>query len=283
MKKKILILGAAGMAGHMIAAYLKKQGSYDVITIARESEVFTPDIQLDVTHFSELDIVIHQTQPDCIINCIGILNRDAEENIEKAILINSYLPHYLASIIKQCNTQLIHISTDCVFSGEVGNYRETDLKDGKGYYAQSKALGEVVNDKDLTIRTSIIGPELKNNGIGLLGWFLKQSGEVRGYTNAIWSGITTLELSKFIHNYLQGSRLTGILHLTNNQPISKYELLQLIREVYQLKSVTVIPYADYLSNKSFINTRSDVTYLVPDYQVMLAELKNWELTNNSKL
>ena len=171
---------------------------------------------------------------------------------------------------------MIHISTDCVFSGTGGNYKESDVKDGKGYYAQSKALGEVINDKDLTIRTSIIGPELKNNGIGLLGWFLKQSGEVRGYTQAIWSGVTTLELAKYIYSYLQGSRLSGILHLTNNRPISKFDLLEIIKKVYQLNAISVVPYADYQSNKSFINTRVDVNYTVPDYQVMIEELKNWE-------
>jgi dTDP-4-dehydrorhamnose reductase len=276
MKQKVLILGAAGMAGHIITAYLKNTSSYDVITIARENQLFIPDFQLDVTNFDELSKVIQQTQPDFIINCIGILNRDAEDNIDKAILINAYLPHYLETITKHTSTQLIHISTDCVFSGTGGNYKESDVKDGKGYYAQSKALGEVINDKDLTIRTSIIGPELKNNGIGLLGWFLKQSGEVRGYTQAIWSGVTTLELAKYIYSYLQGSRLSGILHLTNNRPISKFDLLEIIKKVYQLNAISVVPYADYQSNKSFINTRVDVNYTVPDYQVMIEELKNWE-------
>lgn len=276
MKQKVLILGAAGMAGHIITAYLKNTSSYDVITIARENQLFIPDFQLDVTNFDELSKVIQQTLPDFIINCIGILNRDAEDNIDKAILINAYLPHYLETITKYTSTQLIHISTDCVFSGTGGNYKESDVKDGKGYYAQSKALGEVINDKDLTIRTSIIGPELKNNGIGLLGWFLKQSGEVRGYTQAIWSGVTTLELAKYIYSYLQGSRLSGILHLTNNRPISKFDLLEIIKKVYQLKAISVVPHADYQSNKSFINTRVDVNYTVPDYQVMIEELKNWE-------
>lgn len=276
MKQKVLILGAAGMAGHIITAYLKNTSSYDVITIARENQLFIPDFQLDVTNFDELSKVIQQTQPDFIINCIGILNRDAEENIDKAILINAYLPHYLETITKHTATQLIHISTDCVFSGTGGNYKESDVKDGKGYYAQSKALGEVINDKDLTIRTSIIGPELKNNGIGLLGWFLKQSGEVRGYTQAIWSGVTTLEPTKYIYSYLQGRRLSGILHLTNNRPISKFDLLEIIKKVYQLNAISVVPYADYQSNKSFINTRVDVNYTVPDYQVMIEELKNWE-------
>ena len=276
MKQKVLILGAAGMAGHIITAYLKNTSAYDVITIARENQLFIPDFQLDVTNFDELSKIIQQTQPDFIINCIGILNRDAEDNIDKAILINAYLPHYIETITKHTSTQLIHISTDCVFSGTGGNYKESDVKDGKGYYAQSKALGEVINDKDLTIRTSIIGPELKNNGIGLLGWFLKQSGEVRGYTQAIWSGVTTLELAKYIYSYLQGSRLSGILHLTNNRPISKFDLLEIIKKVYQLNAISVVPYADYQSNKSFINTRVDVNYTVPDYQVMIEELKNWE-------
>ena len=278
MKKRVLVIGAAGMAGHMIVSYLIRQSSYHIITIARENPLVVPDYKMDVTRFDDLSNVIQSTQPDYIINCIGILNRDAEENIDKAILLNAYLPHFLEAITKQGPSQLIHISTDCVFSGKKGGYLEDDIKDGKGFYAQSKALGEVINEKDLTIRTSIIGPELKNNGIGLLGWFLKQTGEVRGYTNAIWSGVTTLELAKFIDFYIKNHlQLSGILHLTNSMPISKYDLLGIIKEIYQLQSISVIPYNEYQSDKSFINTRKDFVYEVPGYHQMIEELKNTHL------
>jgi dTDP-4-dehydrorhamnose reductase len=278
--KKVIILGAAGMAGHMIHAYLRQHKAiYDLITIARNDQLMQPDIQMDISDFSGLRNIIDSHQPDYIINCIGVLNQDAERNIDRAILLNSYLPHYLETITSQLSTRLIHISTDCVFSGKAGNYREEDVKDGQGYYAQSKSLGEVNNDKDITIRTSIIGPELKNDGIGLFDWIMKQSGEISGYTQAIWSGVTTLELAKFIHYFMQNATASGIIHLTNNQPISKYHLLQLIKEVYQLDHISIEPSDNYHSNKSFINTRKLVDYTVPDYKTMIEELKNWHIVN----
>jgi dTDP-4-dehydrorhamnose reductase len=278
--KKVFILGAAGMAGHMIHAYLRQHKAiYDLITIARNDQLMQPDIQMDISDFSGLRNIIDSHQPDYIINCIGVLNQDAERNIDRAILLNSYLPHYLETITSQLSTRLIHISTDCVFSGKAGNYREEDVKDGQGYYAQSKSLGEVNNDKDITIRTSIIGPELKNDGIGLFDWIMKQSGEISGYTQAIWSGVTTLELAKFIHYFMQNATASGIIHLTNNQPISKYHLLQLIKEVYQLDHISIEPSDNYHSNKSFINTRKLVDYTVPDYKTMIEELKNWHIVN----
>jgi dTDP-4-dehydrorhamnose reductase len=278
--KKVIILGAAGMAGHMIHAYLRQHKAiYDLITIARNDQLMQPDIQMDISDFSGLRNIIDSHQPDYIINCIGVLNQDAERNIDRAILLNSYLPHYLETITSQLSTRLIHISTDCVFSGKAGNYREEDVKDGQGYYAQSKSLGEVNNDKDITIRTSIIGPELKNDGIGLFDWIMKQSGEISGYTQAIWSGVTTLELAKFIHYFIQNATASGIIHLTNNQPISKYQLLQLIKEIYQLDHISIEPSDNYHSNKSFINTRKVVDYTVPDYKTMIKELKNWHIVN----
>jgi dTDP-4-dehydrorhamnose reductase len=220
--------------------------------------------------------VISQFQPDFIINCIGILNEDAEQNIDKAILLNAYLPHFLERYTSNTHTKLIHISKDCVFSGKKGGYLENDFTDGKGFYAQSKSLGEVKNNKDITIRTSIIGPELKQNGIGLLDWFMKQSGEEKGYTHAIWNGVKTLELAKFIDSYLQEPVLSGIIHLTNNQPISKYDLLHEIKKVYELDQISIIPFADYTSDKSFLNTRIDFQYRVPDYPLMLAQLLSWQ-------
>ena len=277
MKKRVLILGAAGMAGHMIVSYLKtKQAAYHLFTVARNNKEITPDAQFDVTDFSKLENVISQFQPDFIINCIGILNHDAEENMDKAILLNAYLPHFLERQTRNTDTKLIHISTDCVFSGKKGGYHEDDFTDGKGFYAQSKSLGEVKNNKDITIRTSIIGPELKQNGIGLLDWFLKQSGEVKGYIHAMWSGVTTLELAKFIDSYLQEPVLTGIIHLTNNQPISKYDLLLQIKKVYGLDQISIIPFAEYTTNKSFLNTRLDFQYQVPDYSLMLEQLLSWQ-------
>src|SRR5699024_5151046 len=133
---------------------------------------------------------------DAIINAVGILNKDAEENKSHAVLLNSYLPHYISNLTKDMNTKVIHMSTDCVFSGKVGSYKEDSLRDGQTFYDRSKALGELENDKDLTFRNSIIGPDMNKNGIGLFNWFMKQNGYIKGFNKAIWTGVTTLTLAK---------------------------------------------------------------------------------------
>ena len=120
-----------------------------------------------------------------VINCIGLLNNTAEDNPELAVWFNSYFPHLLAAFGKKYDFKLIHISTDCVFSGKEGGYKEDSFKNGNGFYAQSKALGEVINNKDLTFRTSIIGPELKHNGIGLFHWFMNQENEISGFRSLL--------------------------------------------------------------------------------------------------
>lgn len=175
MKSKVLILGANGMAGHVITTGFRSDPSnFEVISVARTRSLIKPDILLDVTNFIELENLIKKTNPNFIINCIGLLNKSAEDRPDKAILINSYLPHFLENITQNSISKIIHISTDCVFSGYEGNYTEASPKNGIGFYAQSKALGEVINNKDLTIRTSIIGPEINSNGIGLFHWFSQQ-------------------------------------------------------------------------------------------------------------
>ena len=160
--KKIIVLGSNGMAGHIVTLGLRTEiQKYDVIAVARTNSPAKPNILLDMTDFDALANLIKTSKADIIINCIGLLNKNAEDKIDQAILLNSYFPHFLETITKNTTTKVIHISTDCVFSGNKGGYRENDIKNGIGFYAQSKALGEIVNQKDLTIRTSIIGPGLK--------------------------------------------------------------------------------------------------------------------------
>ena len=133
---------------------------------------------------------------DVVINCIGILNQFAEEKKATAAYLNAFFPHQLAEITDGTDTQVIHMSTDCVFSGERGSYTETDLKDGTTFYDRSKALGELEDEKNITLRNSIVGPDLNPKGIGLLNWFMQQKGEVHGFTKAMWTGQTTLQLAK---------------------------------------------------------------------------------------
>ena len=274
MNKKILVLGANGMAGHIMTIGLKESFEfYDIISVARSNSIINPTFILDVLNFKDLEGLINSTMPNIIINCIGILNKNAEDNPEKAVLINSYLPHFLEAITKNTNTKIIHISTDCVFSGKEGNYLETSFKNGIGYYAQSKALGEIINKKDLTFRTSIIGPELNNDGIGLFHWFYNQKGEINGYTNAIWTGITTIELLNAIKAAIT-ENLSGLYHLVNNKIISKFDLLNLMKDEFD-KNVILIEDINYKIDKSLLNTRKDFHFQVKDYKEMLSEMNIW--------
>lgn len=280
--KKIIVLGANGMAGHVITNYLRSQAeNYHVISVARTAGIVIPDVLLDVTNFEKLKTLIEDEKPDFVINAIGLLNEVAEKNPDLAVLINSYLPHFLESVTRNTACKIIHISTDCVFSGKKGEYIETDFKDGKGYYAQSKALGEIINDKDVTLRTSIIGPEINPNGIGLFNWFMQQEGVIKGYTNAIWTGITTIELAKIICFIIrpENNNITGLYHLVNDKSISKHDLLYLTKSVFQMDNITIEAFDDYKVDKSLINTRNELLYDIPNYLTMLNEMELWVKTN----
>ncbi|MDY0933042.1 SDR family oxidoreductase [Chryseobacterium sp. CFBP8996] len=270
--KKILVIGIKGMAGHVIYNYLNKNTDYKVFGIARNIAENNQEISLDVSDTDKLKEIITYHNFDAVINCIGILNKDAEDNPSKAIWFNSYFPHFLEEITRESQTQIIHISTDCVFSGRKGNYAENDFKDGEGFYAQSKALGEIINGKDLTIRTSIIGPELKN-GIGLFHWFINQSDEINGYTTAYWSGVTTLELAKAIQ-YVIENPLPGLVHLTNGTPINKFDLVNLFKDIWNKNKITILPYEGKNVDKSLQKSEL-LKYEVKSYKDMLIEQCEW--------
>jgi dTDP-4-dehydrorhamnose reductase len=277
MARKVIVLGANGMAGHILTVGLKGDCAYEVISVARTKSVINPNVLMDISDFDSLATLIKNINADVIINCIGLLNKTAEDNSDQAILLNSYLPHFLESQTKNTNTKVIHISTDCVFSGEEGAYTEKSFKNGKGFYAQSKALGELENTKDLTFRTSIIGPELKINGIGLFHWFANQSGTINGYTNAYWTGVTTIELLNAIKTAIT-ENLSGLYHLVNDCKISKFNLVTIFNEIFH-KNLIINPYLGYEVDKSLINTRSDFTFKVNSYEVMIYEMKNWIESN----
>lgn len=272
--KKVLIIGSKGMAGHVIYNYFKENTDFSVIDIARGSDGHLPTHQIDVTKFESLTDVLKTEMPDYVINCIGILNRDAEDNPEKSILLNSYFPHFLAKNGKALNFRLIHISTDCVFDGKKGGYTEDSFKDGKGFYAETKALGEVTYANNLTIRTSIIGPELKEDGIGLFHWFMNQKGKIKGYTDAYWTGITTLELAKVIVAAISEG-ITGLHHVVNNEKINKYDLVSLFKQIFDKTDIEVEPYDDYKVDKSLLKTNDSFSYTVPSYKQMLQEMRVW--------
>ena len=270
--RKVVVLGCAGMASHIMTEYLRSTNEFDVIGVARKPCAGATEL-LDVLDFPALEKALVSIQPDVLINCIGVLVNKSANDIGTAIQINSYLPHFLARLGKIINFKLIHISTDCVFSGKQGGYSEDAFRDGDDNYARTKALGEVINDRDLTIRTSIIGPELKRNGTGLLDWFLKQQTEIQGYSQAYWSGVTTLELAKATHAFIKRN-ISGLYHLCYRGKISKYNLLKLFSRVWN-KPVTITPSDGYVVDKSLICNRRDFDYSVPDYESMLLALRAW--------
>ncbi|TDO77450.1 dTDP-4-dehydrorhamnose reductase [Flavobacterium chryseum] len=281
--KKVLVLGAKGMAGHVVLKLLPQLGSYDVWGIARNIDESDRLINLDVKNTDKLSAIVASHNFDCIINCIGILNKEAEDNPDKAIWFNSYFPHFIESITRNTSTKVIHISTDCVFSGKMGAYTENDLKDGYGFYAQSKNLGELDNNKDLTLRTSIIGPEVNENGIGLFHWFMSQNNDVelKGFTHAFWSGITTIELTKTIHAAIE-QNITGLIQITQKNKIDKYSLLQLFNTIFKSGLISIRPNSDYHVDKSMVSIRTDFNYKTPEYDAMLLEMKQWIEQNNYK-
>ena len=198
MKKKVLIFGSAGMLGHIVYQYLKNTNKYFIFDTSFPERLTEASLLLDVTNKDNLFIALKTINPDIIINCIGVLIKSSNENPSNAIYLNSYFPNQLARYTRENSCKLIHISTDCVFSGLKGNYLEQDFRDSDSIYGRSKSLGEIINAHDLTIRTSIIGPELIRNGEGLFNWFMSQKGDISGYSNVFWSGVTTLELAKCI-------------------------------------------------------------------------------------
>jgi len=270
--KKILILGGDGMAGNMIRTYLEEM-QYDVYVTTRkvtEGKNFFFDVLSD---FRALEEILDTIRPDFVINSIGVLNQFAEENKSGAVLINSFLPHYVDSLIAEYHFKFIHISTDCVFSGDRGDYTEDDFADAISFYGRTKSLGEVKNERSVTFRTSIVGPDINEKGIGLFNWFMKQKGETKGYSKVLWAGVTTLELAKAIEKSFH-SDITGLYHLVNNEKISKYDLLNLFKKSMQ-KNIEIIEEGASVNDKSIISTRTDFSFDIPSYEKMIDEMAQW--------
>ena len=272
-KMKLLILGGTGMAGHTISIYFKEKG-YDVTAFCRSEVEYCNNIKGDVTDFENLKKIIVEGQYDAIINAIGILNQDAEDNKAIAVLLNAFLPHFLSDTTKDMKTKIICMSTDCVFSGKTGSYSECSFRDGETFYDRSKALGELKNNKDLTFRNSIIGPDMNVKGIGLFNWFMKQEDQIYGFTKVIWTGVTTLTLAKAIEQALT-ENLTGLYNLVNNKTISKYELLQLFNRFMKNNEIEILQSDSHFLDKSLVSNRTDFSFKVPSYETMVYEMKEW--------
>lgn len=271
---KLLVLGCNGMAGHLISLYFKEQG-HQVTGFARtRSTLLDYTFVGDASDFSLIRDIINKGNYDAVINCIGLLNQFAEQNKPMAILLNGYLPHFLAETTKNQPTRIIHMSTDCVFAGNDGPYDEKAIPNGSTFYDRTKAIGEINNGKDLTFRNSIVGPDIKKDGIGLFNWFMKQSGEICGYTGAIWTGVTTLTLAKAMEQALQ-ENLTGLYNLVNNESINKFELLGLFNTYFRDNEINIVPNNQVQLDKTLICRRNDFSFTVPSYEQQVKEMYEW--------
>lgn len=274
--RKILVIGSHGMAGHMITEYFREEGKFQVYTLARSKAISNDENHyvMDVYDQKKLSNVLSLIKPEFVINCVGILVQASAAAPQNAIYINAFFPQWLKQQAEKFDFKLIHISTDCVFSGNKGKYVESDFCDEDNFYGRSKALGEIDDGINLTIRTSIVGPELKDNGTGLFHWFMSQQGIINGYSRSIWSGVTTLELAKAISFFIE-SGVTGLVHLTNGASISKYKLLLLFQEAFHKIDVKVEPSNKLSCDKSILCSRKDVAHVVPSYRNMVEEMHDW--------
>jgi dTDP-4-dehydrorhamnose reductase len=263
---RVTVVGSRGMAGHVIVKYLTQQG-HTVTAVDRTV--------LDIEN-GDVDQFFETLDADFVVNAVGLLVKDCIDRPDRAIAINSWWPQYCAHKLKDTNTRLIHLSTDCVFDGRRGNYFEDDVHTETNAYGRSKSFGEVDNSKDITFRMSIIGPELKN-GTGLLNWVLtNKDDELPGWDNAWWNGITTLQLAKCIDQYINNPTITGVYHLVNNDvQINKYDLLCKINEVYELGKTIIPTQGPKTINKVLVDTRGEIDFAIPDYNTQLQQLRDF--------
>ncbi len=289
---RILILGGDGMLGHQLLINLG--AIHDVkVTLPRPLEtyedyqLFTPENAIgsvDVLDMACLEKVIKNVKPQLVVNAVGLVKqRNISTDILANLEVNATFPHRLAQICMSTQIKLIHISTDCVFSGKKGGYLETDFADANDTYGRTKYLGEVGGAGVLTLRTSLIGLELSRKS-SLIEWFLRQSGEIRGFQKAIYSGFTTKELGRIIAMIATDfADLSGVLQVASN-PISKYDLLSRLNELLERSDLTIIADNSFECDRSLDGTRFEklTGYQTPDWSEMLVELADQIITRQAK-
>jgi len=260
---RVLVLGATGMLGHTALRVFASSPGFEAWGAARSGAALSRLDEplrtrvltgVDVERTDSLVRVLENVRPACVVNAIGLVKQlaDADDPLQ-AIPINSVLPHRLARLCALVGARLVHVSTDCVFAGTRGGYHENDPPDATDLYGRSKLLGEVDAPNALTLRTSIIGPELAS-AHGLVEWFLAQSGSVRGYTRAVFSGLPTVELARVIRDYvLPHPQLRGLYHVSAAS-IAKHDLLRLIAETYG-REVEIVADDRVVVDRSLDSTR----------------------------
>ncbi len=277
---RVLVLGVTGIIGHAVWCSLRENADLDVWGTFRSpnklihfpSNTHTQLIcGLDVLNQDELISAFEQVKPDVVINCIGLIKQLSSANDPLAIIpINALFPHRLAKICALTHARLIHMSTDCVFSGKKGSYVESDPSDAEDLYGKSKFIGELTQlPNTVTLRTSTIGHEL-NSRYALIDWFLSQNDKVKGYVNAIFSGLPTIELGRVIRDYVIPNRdLVGLYHVSA-KPIGKYDLLQMVAEVYN-KNIIIEPDSSVFIDRSLCSKRFEeqTGYIAPSWPQLI--------------
>ena len=281
--KKVLVLGAAGMLGHTLFNSLCEAPQLDVWATVRSLQELSGRLSverlkrvypnLDLLQIDHVLKVLDTLRPDVVVNCVGVIKQlPAAQNPITAITINALLPHRLALLCQAVGARFIHVSSDCVFNGEKGGYREQDISDAADLYGRTKFLGEVNYPHCVTLRTSIIGHELKGS-YGLVEWFLSQKESVHGFRKAIYSGFPTVEFSKVIRDYvIPNSEITGLYHVSS-APISKYDLLKLIAQQYH-KQIKIEPDNSVRINRSLDSSkfRSLTSYSPPAWTELIRDM-----------
>lgn len=274
---KFFICGCNGMAGHTISLYLQEQG-HDVYGFDLRESKLIKSFAGNAFDTETIAKVIKEGHYDSVINCIGVLNQFAEQNHSLAAFLNSYFPHFLAKTTENTDTQVIHMSTDCVFSGRKGSYTENDFQDGESFYDRSKALGELNDDKNITLRNSIVGPDINPKGIGLLNWFMNSTANtedsLKGYTKTMWTGQTTLQLAKTMEAAAK-EKAHGLYNTVPDSSISKCDLIGLFNKYLRGGRVRITPVDGVIADKSLKRTNFEFNYKIPDYEVMVKDLAEW--------
>lgn len=282
---KILVLGAAGMLGSAVFRLFEGSRDFEVHGTVRKlgTQPFFRDsrsgrlhVGIDASHPDSLVGIMGLIRPDIVVNCVGIVKQLSEaDDPLYAIPINSLLPHRLAMMCQLAEARLVHVSTDCVFSGTRGRYTEVDLPDATDLYGRSKLLGEVDYPGAVTIRTSIIGHEL-SGAHGLVEWFLSQEGRCQGYTRAVFSGLPTVILAEIIRDIvIPHSELHGVYHVSAS-PIDKFSLLRLIADAYE-KSIDIVPDERVVVDRSLDSSRfTEATgYFAPGWPELIDRMRRF--------
>ncbi len=280
---KVLILGASGMLGSQLLRSFSARKEMDVFVTVRNKDSAEAlsgltrcknIYEADAGQFDTVSSVLHSVHPDIVINCIGVIKQlDEAKDPLPCIEINALFPHLLAKVCADIGARLIHISTDCVFSGQGGMYKESDSPDCSDLYGRTKLLGEMNYPHTLTLRTSIVGHEL-NSSVSLVDWFLSQEGAVNGFVNAIYSGFPTVEIARIIADYvIPNPELFGLFHVSS-EPISKYELLRLIANEYG-KKIVINPHEDFYCDRSLDSSRfrKAVGYVPPTWLKLVKQMR----------